>query len=570
MSDESMRASAVSYPKEALLRAVLAVAEERGKVVPEGMTFELERPKHEGQGDRAASAAMQLSKVFAVPPRELAAWIAELLEGDESGFFDKVEIAGPGFINFFLSKKWFASVADEVLLLQDRYGAVNLGGGRKVQVEFVSANPTGPLHIGHGRGAAVGDVVANLLAFTGWKVEREYYINDAGLQMNLLGSSTQARYFELAGRPELAPFPENGYKGAYITELARAALKEEGDRFLAMSLSESLPWFKRYAGETILGQIKEDLRRFGVRFDVWFSEATLYERDLVRQAMEDLKKRDFAFETDGALWFKTTDFEDDKDRVLIRNTGAPTYFASDIAYHRDKFVTRGFDRVIDVWGADHHGYIPRMKAGVEAIGKSADDLDVLLIQLVNLMRDGHPVAMSTRSGEFVMLKEVLDEVGVDATRFFFLMRRSDSPLDFDLELAKKQGSDNPVYYVQYAHARICSILREWEARGGDMSRLGPDGPIPANLFEDEAARALADCLALFPREVENASRDLAPQMLTAYAGLLAGAFHSFYNTNRILGEPEAVELGRLSVANAVRIVLRICLRLLGVSAPERM
>ena len=571
MRDESMRASVVSYPREALLRAVRAVAEEGGKSVPEGMAFDLERPRHGGQGDRASSAAMQLAKAFSTPPRALASRIVELLNQDESGFFDHVEIAGPGFVNFFLSKKWFASVAEEVLSSKETYGSTDLGGGRKVQVEFVSANPTGPLHIGHGRGAAVGDVVANILAFTGWKVEREYYVNDAGLQMDVLGRSTQARYFELAGCPERVPFPENGYKGAYITDLARAALEKEGERFLALPLSESLSWFKRYAGDTILAQIKEDLLHFGIRFDVWFSEASLYERDWVRQAMEDLKKRDYAFEADGALWFKTTDFEDDKDRVLIRNNGAPTYFASDIAYHRDKFITRGFDRVIDVWGADHHGYIPRMKAGVEAIGKSADDLDVLLIQLVNLMRDGHPVAMSTRSGEFVMLKEVLDEVGVDATRFFFLMRRSDSPLDFDLELAKKQGSDNPVYYVQYAHARICSILREWEARGGDMSRLGPDGPsIPANLFEDEAARALADCLALFPREVENASRDLAPQMLTAYAGLLAGAFHSFYNTNRILGEPEAVELGRLSVANAVRIVLRTCLKLLGVSAPERM
>ncbi len=571
MSDESMRASAVSYPKEALLRAVLAIAEERGKVVPEGMAFELERPRHEGQGDRAASAAMQLSKVFSMPPRELAARIVERLNEDGSGFFDKIEVAGPGFVNFFLSKKWFAAVADEVLSLRDGYGATDLGGGRRVQVEFVSANPTGPLHIGHGRGAAVGDVVANILAFTGWRVEREYYINDAGLQMDILGRSTQARYFELAGRSERVPFPENGYKGAYITELARAALEREGERFLAMPPSESLPWFKRYAGDTILGQIKEDLRRFGVRFDVWFSEASLYERDLVRQAMEDLKGRDYAFESDGALWFKTTDFEDDKDRVLIRANGAPTYFASDIAYHRDKFVARGFDRVIDVWGADHHGYIPRMKAGVEAIGKSADDLDILLIQLVNLMRDGHPVAMSTRSGEFVTLEEVLEEVGVDATRFFFLMRRSDSQLDFDLDLAKRQSSDNPVYYVQYAHARICSIVREWEARGGSADRLVSDGPaVPERLFEDEAARGLADCLALFPREVESASRDLAPQMLTAYAGLLAGAFHSFYNTNRILGEPEEVELGRLKVANAVRIVLRTCLGLLGVSAPERM
>ena len=532
MSDELMRGSAVSYPREALLRAVRSVAEELGKPVPEGTAFELERPRHEGQGDRSASAAMQLSKAFSMPPRTLADRIVARLSEDGSGFFDKIEVAGPGFVNFFLSKKWFASVADEVLSRGDRYGSLDLGGGRKVQVEFVSANPTGPLHIGHGRGAAVGDVVAGILAFTGWNVEREYYINDAGLQMEILGRSAQARYFELAGRPELAPFPENGYKGAYIRDLARTVLEQEGERFLAEPLSESLPWFKRYAGGVILGRIKEDLGRFGVRFDVWFSEATLYEKDLVRQAMEDLKRRDFAFESDGALWFKTTDFEDDKDRVLIRKSGVPTYFASDIAYHRDKFVTRGFDRVIDVWGADHHGYIPRMKAGVEAIGKSADDLDVLLIQLVNLMRDGRPVAMSTRSGEFVTLEEVLDEVGVDATRFFFLTRRSDSQLDFDLDLAKKQSSDNPVYYVQYAHARICSVVREWTARGGSADRLGSDGvPIPESLFEGEAARGLADCLALFPREVE---------------------------------------LGRLKLANAVRIVLHTCLSLLGVSAPERM
>ena len=570
MSGESIRASAVSYPKEALFRAVRTIAEERGRTVPEGMAFELERPRHEGQGDRAASAAMQLSKAFSMPPRELAARIVGLLAEDDSGFFDKVEVAGPGFINFFLSKKWFASVTGEVLAAGEGYGAADLGNGRKVQVEFVSANPTGPLHIGHGRGAAVGDVVANILAFTGWKVEREYYINDAGLQMDILGRSTQARYFELAGRSGLAPFPENGYKGAYITDLARAALEGEGDRFLAVPPAESLSWFKRYAGDAILNQIQEDLRRFGVRFDVWFSEASLYERDLVRQAMDDLRERGYAFDADGALWFKTTDFEDDKDRVLIRANGAPTYFASDIAYHRDKFVTRGFDRVVDVWGADHHGYIPRMKAGVEAVGKDPENFDVLLIQLVNLMRDGHPVAMSTRSGEFVTLQEVLDEVGVDATRFFFLTRRSDSQLDFDLELAKRQSSDNPVYYVQYAHARICSIVREWAARGGSADRLCGGAPVPEHLFENAEARGLADCLALFPREVENASRDLAPQMLTAYAGLLAGTFHSFYNTNRILGEPEEVQLGRLKLADAVRIVLRSCLSLLGVSAPERM
>ena len=558
---------------EALRDAVASVAAERGRELPEGISYALERPKHEGQGDRASNVAMQLAKTLGMSPRDIASKVVSLLAesrgGLVEGLIDKLEVAGPGFINFFLSKKWFAAAVADVLAQGERYGAVDLGRGRRVQVEFVSANPTGPLHIGHGRGAAVGDVAARILDFTGWKVEREYYVNDAGLQMETLGRSTQARYFELAGRAELAPFPENGYKGEYLIDLARKIREQEGDRFLSLPTEESLPWFKKYAGDVILNGIREDLEQFGVTFDVWFSEASLYERDLVRVAMEDLKARGYAFEAEGALWFRSTDFGDDKDRVLIRNNGVPTYFASDIAYHYNKFVTRGFDRVIDVWGADHHGYVPRVKAGIGAIGKDPDDFDVLLIQLVNLIRDGRPVTMSTRAGEFVELRSVLDEVGVDATRFFFLTRRSDSPLDFDLGLAKRQSSDNPVYYVQYAHARISSVLREWEARGGDRGGLRA-GPIPETLFDDGDARALADALALFPREVEGASQDLAPQMLTAYALALAGSFHSFYNTNRILGEAPEVELGRLRLAEASRMVLASCLGLLGVGAPERM
>ena len=553
----------------ALEASVAKAAAECGKELPKGLSFELERPKHEGQGDRASSVAMQLARSFSMPPREIASKIAAHLKEAAAGLVEKVEVAGPGFINLFLAPKWFSVAASDVLAQGERYGALDLGQGRKVQVEFVSANPTGPLHIGHGRGAAVGDVVARILSFTGWNVEREYYVNDAGLQIETLGRSTQARYFEICGRGELAPFPENGYKGDYLFDLARRIREEEGDRFLSQPIEESLPWFKKYAAGIILNGIKEDLARFGVVFDNWFSEATLYEHDKVRVAMEDLKARGYAFESERALWFRSTDFGDDKDRVLIRNNGVPTYFASDVAYHHDKFVGRGFSRVIDVWGADHHGYIPRMKAAITAIGKNPDDFDVLLIQLVNLLRDGQPVAMSTRSGEFVELSAVLDEVGVDATRFFFLTRRSDSQLDFDLALAKKQSSDNPVYYVQYAHARISSILREWEGRGGDAARLR-NGDIPETLFENKDARALIDALAEFPREVEAASRDLAPQVLTGYALSLAGIFHSFYNTNRILGEAPEVELGRLKLAEAARAVLASCLGLLGVSAPERM
>jgi arginyl-tRNA synthetase len=509
---------------------------------------------------------MQMAKPLGLSPRELATEVVALLADDESGTIDKVEVAGPGFINFFLSKNWLKNVVTEILKAGDAYGSSNLGAGRRVQVEFVSANPTGPLHIGHGRGAAVGDALANLLTFTGWKVEREYYINDAGLQMEILGRSTQARYFELHNRSEAAPFPENGYKGDYIYDLARDVITLEKDRFLSMPLGESLPWFKKFAGDAILEGIKKDLNDFGVHFDVWFSESSLYSRNLVSEAMEHLKRRDYAFEADGAVWFKASDFEDEKDRVLIRNNGAPTYFASDIAYHKEKF-DRGFDRVIDIWGADHHGYVPRMKAGVEAIGRKPEDLDVLLIQFVNLVRDGAQVPMSTRSGQFVPLRDVMDEVGIDATRYFFLTRRSDSQLDFDLELAKRASNDNPVYYVQYAHARICSIMREMRDRGLELPDAGGLSP---ELFEGEETRRLVNCLAVFPQEMENASKELAPHAITNYAFNLAGCFHSFYNTNRILGEAAPIEAGRLLLASAVRRVLFRCLSLIGVSAPETM
>ena len=555
----------------ALRSAALRTAEACGKELPAALSFELERPRRADQGDRASNVAMQLARAFSMPPRDIAARIAGSLQEGCQDLLDRVEVAGPGFINLFLSHKWFAEAASQVLQQGERYGAVDLGQGRRVQVEFVSANPTGPLHIGHGRGAAVGDAVARILSFTGWNVEREYYLNDAGLQIETLGRSTQARYFEVCGRSELAPLPEDGYKGDYLLDLAEWIRKEEGDRFLATPLAESLPWFERYAADHILAGIREDLERFGVLFDSWFSEASLYERDLVSHAMEDLKKRGYAFESDGALWFKSTAFADDKDRVLIRSNGVPTYFASDVAYHHDKFVRRGFDRVIDVWGADHHGYVPRMNAAVKAMGRAPDDFKALLIQLVALKRDGKIVSMSTRAGEFVTLRSVLDEVGVDATRFFFLMRRSDSQLDFDLDLAKKQSSDNPVYYLQYAHARISSLLREWEGRGGDVAVLRRDGtPLPDLLFDNREAQALAETLATFPVEMAGASADLAPHVVTAYALNLAGAFHSFYNTNRILGESTEVERGRLRLAEAVRIVLATCLGLLGVSAPERM
>lgn len=544
--------------------ALRNVATEK-KISPSGLpAIVFEKPKKENQGDFSTNCAMQLSRYFGEKPLFLAEKIVAGISSDP--YLERVEVAGPGFINFFLSPKWMGEVLRDILAQGRAYGASNLGGGKKVQVEFVSANPTGPLHVGHGRGAAVGDIISNILKFTGWDVEREYYINDAGLQMDILGRSTQARYFELAGIPEKAPFPEDGYKGDYIYDIARTVLEQEGDRFLSLPLEESHPFFKTFAADSILATIKKDMEDFGVRFNVWFSEKSLYERDLVPSAMEILKNRGYAFENDGALWFKSTDFTDEKDRVLIRSNGVPTYFASDITYHKEKF-DRGFQRLIDIWGADHHGYVPRMKAGVEALGRNAEDLDVLLIQFVNLLRNGQQVPMSTRSGQFISLRDVFDEVGVDATRYFFVMRRSDSHLDFDLELAKQVSNDNPVYYVQYAHARICSVLRESDVRGVTF-------PKPEELrddpFRSDEEKTLLSRLGDFPKEVEKASKDLAPHILVNYVSGLAGDFHSFYNAHRVLGEEEPVMKARLLLVKAAGTVIASVLALLGVGAPERM
>ena len=560
MIDMNGENTAVVNLNEALNNAVKALG------VSDMPAF-FERPKHEGHGDRAANIAMRLAKPLKAKPRDIAEKIAEALKNCE--VITKTEIAGPGFLNVFLSGKFYAQAVSDVLIQGSAYGAVDTGKNRRVQVEFVSANPTGPLHIGHGRGAAVGDSVARILKFTGWDVQREYYVNDSGLQIETLGRSTRARYLEILGHE--SDFPENGYKGAYIYDLAREVIDAEGEKFVDAPDAESLEYFKTYAAQRIMNGIKSDLEEFRVSFDEFFPEGYLHKNGLVKSAMEELKSSGYAYEQDGALWFRTEDtFGDDKDRVLIRANGIPTYYASDIAYHRNKFITRNFGRVIDVWGADHHGYIARMKAAVKAMGRNPDDFIVLLIQLVNLLRDGKIVTMSTRAGEFITLRDVLDEAGVDATRFFFLMRRSDSQLDFDLDLAKKQGSDNPVYFVQYALARISGILREFVNRGGKLEALNPEN-IPPEIFGNKDARDLADCLAGYPDAVREASNDLAPQALTGYVLNLAGVFHSFYNTNRILDEPdENIRIGRLNIARAVKNVIASCLELLGVSAPERM
>ena len=520
-----------------------------------------EKPKYEGHGDRAASIAMKLAKTLKSNPRDIAKKISDNLHSE---YINKIEIAGAGFINVFLNEKFYADSVIDILKQGKNYGSVNLGNNKKVQVEFVSANPTGPLHIGHGRGAAVGDSVARILEFTGWNVQREYYVNDSGLQIETLGRSTQARYFEILNKASECPFPENGYKGKYLYDIAQEIINIEGDKFLNEPLNNSLDYFKKYASEKIMSGIKTDLEKFRVSFDNFFPEKFLHENNLVNSAMNDLKANGYAYEKDGALWFKTEDtIGDDKDRVLIRANGVPTYFASDIAYHKNKFVTRNFERVIDVWGADHHGYIARVKAAIKAMGKNPDDFEVLLIQLVNLLRNGQSVNMSTRSGEFVELREVLDETGTDAARFFFMTRRSDTPLDFDLELAKKRSNENPVYYVQYAHARISGVMREFEKLG---KKLDDNYEISSKIFADKNTRELADILTFYPDVISEASNDLSPHLLTGYVLNLAGAFHAFYNTNRIIDDPD----GKIYLAMSVRNVISSCLNLLGVEAPERM
>ncbi|HPJ25001.1 MAG TPA: arginine--tRNA ligase [Synergistaceae bacterium] len=549
-----------------IAEALRGLAEERGlsgEDLPEAF---LERPRREGQGDWATNVAMQGTKIFREPPRKVAEALVRRIPTGTSSGIDKIEIAGPGFINFFLSSEWGHQVLSRILEEGENYGRCDLGQGRKVQVEFVSANPTGPLHVGHGRGAAVGDVTASLLEYAGWQVEREYYINDAGLQMEILGRSTQARYFEIGGNPEGAPFPENGYKGDYIYDLAREVMEEKGEAFLSLPLEESLEYFTAFAAGKVLDTIKRDLEQFGVRFDVWFSEKSLYEKDMVPSMIEHLKGRDYAYDKEGAVWFRSTAFGDEKDRVLIRSNGVPTYFASDIAYHKNKY-DRGFDLVINVWGADHHGYVPRMKSAVEALGRNPEDLQIMLIQFVNLLRGGEPVAMSTRSGQFETLEDVLREVGVDATRYFFLMRRCDSHLDFDLELAKTASRDNPVYYVQYAHARICSIFREARERGVELPSLEE---CDLHLLSSSEEQNLIKQLGLFPEEVAKAAREFEPHRVVFYLYDLACAFHTFYNAHHILGETEELRKARLLLCRGVQRVLQNALGIVRIGAPEQM
>ncbi|MDR0764666.1 MAG: arginine--tRNA ligase [Synergistaceae bacterium] len=560
----------MSADKEKIASAVRVAlkseAVKSGVSLPPDFDILMERPKIASRGEWATNAAMKFSKQFGLAPMELAGRLAASVSVDKSGIIEEVEAVAPGFLNFTLARDWVGEAIKTAVKMGEAYGSNDLGRGRRVQVEFVSANPTGPIHLGHGRGGVVGDVLASILAFSGWEVEREYYVNDAGLQMENLGHSTRSRYFALYGREDEAPFPEGGYPGDYIDGIARVISREYGDSLLSRPIGETIPIFRDRTRESVLGMIKRDLSDFGINFDVWFSEKSLYDDDLAERTIDLLKKNGYAYESDGAVWFKATAFGDDKDRVMIRNNGVPTYFTSDTAYLLNKYE-RKFDFLIYIWGADHHGYVPRIRSVNKALGKKDDGIEFLLIQFVSLLRDGEPVSMSKRAGTFVTLREVMDEVGRDAARFSFVNRKCDSHLEFDLEVAKRTSSENPVYYVQYAHARISGILREAALRGIAL----PDvEDVDLGLLSDPCEIRLAKEISRFPEEVERASSALEPHRVAFYASSLAEAFHSFYNSLKVLGESPDLMNARLTLAEASRVTISNALRLLGVSAPEKM
>lgn len=525
--------------------------------------IEVESPKENAHGDYATNMAMILASILKTSPRTIATRIIENIE-DGDNILEKVEIAGPGFINFFIKDNVWATLLQEVDEKNDRFGESEIGKGKRVQVEFVSANPTGPLHIGHARGAVIGDVVANILQASGYSVSREYYINDAGNQMNNLGRSVLYRYRQLLG--EDTDYPDECYQGQYINELADEIIKKDGNRHQVKPEEELISFFTDYAAGSILEEIKNDLEAFGVVFDCFFSERELYKDDGVETLLRELQEKGYIYREGNTLWFRTTDFGDEKDRVVVRENGEPTYFAADIAYHKNKYE-RNFDTVIDVWGADHHGYVPRMYAGIQALGKNKEALDVILVQLVNLLRGGKPVAMSTRAGEFVTLREVVDEVGKDASRYNFLLRRSNSHLDFDLELVKEQSNENPVYYVQYAHARICSIMRTAVERGYKIPGFHDVNPGLLSLPEEFN---IIKAIDRFPELIEGSAKAHEPHRITFYINDLASAFHSYYNKNRVISDDKELTNARLFLVKCIGIILRNALHLLGVSAPERM
>lgn len=564
---------------ESVLYQALKAAVEAGELpLNEIPQPSLERPREEGHGDWACTIAMRLAKAAHMNPRAIAQAIVNHLP--ENNLVESFEIAGPGFINLTLTNASFQAVVSEARQQGSDFGKSELSEPCKVNLEYVSANPTGPMHVGHGRWAALGDAIARVMRHAGYSVDEEFYINDQGNQMNVFGNSVVVRYQQLLGQD--VEMPEACYGGAYIKDIAQAIIDTDGDKWLDADEDERLVNFRERGYAMMLDSVKNTLSTFGNNFDTWFSERSLFVADengetKQQRAFDVMNEKGLLFEAEGATFFRSTDYGDDKDRVLVKANGDLTYFMSDVAYHYDK-MQRGYDHLIDIWGADHHGYIQRCKAMMAAWGYP-DALEVVLGQLVNLLRDGEPVRMSKRTGEMVTFQELIDEVGVDATRYLMLSKSADQAIDFDIEVAKKQDSSNPVYYVQYAHARICSILRKaGEARGMNVesagieeivAELGLDG-IDLSPLAHESELALMRKMADFSDLVSGAARDRAPFRLTHYAQELAGLFHSFYGNCHVLGEEECVEKARLALVDSARIVLALSLDLLGVSAPERM
>jgi len=531
--------------------------------------FYIEVPQDKEHGDFAANIAMVLARQAKMPPRKIGEVIAERLSKDL--LIKKVEVAGPGFINFYLAPTWANEVVFDVLKNGAQYGRLNGQNRKKVQVEFVSANPTGPMHMGNARGAALGDALASVLEMAGYDVTREFYINDAGNQIENFGLSLEARYLELLGKQ--GEIPEGGYHGEDIKEHMKELIEQEGDRFLYMDSPSRRAYFIDYALKKNIRRMKTDLENFGVHFDIWFSEQTLHNSGEVNEVIKLLTDKGYTYEKDGALWFKASKFGAVKDEVLIRANGLPTYFASDIAYHKNKF-DRGFDLIIDIWGADHHGHIARMKGALKALGYDPDKLTVIIMQLVRLYRNGQIARMSKRTGRAVTLADIVEEVGKDAARFFFNLRSADTHLDFDLDLAIKQSDDNPVYYVQYAHARISSILRQAHEQGINIPDIKDltleEFQKYANLLVEDSEIDLIKKLADFPGEIKLAAGNLAPYRITVYSQELAATFHSFYNKCRVLTDDENLTAARLFLVIAAKQVIKNALLILGITAPDRM
>lgn len=541
--------------KNAVINAGLATEEQIPNII-------LETPKDKAHGDYATNTAMQLARVAKKAPRMIAEEIISHFDSSKASI-EKIEIAGPGFINFYMNNSYLTDLIPTVIEAGDTYGQTDAGKGQKIQVEFVSANPTGDLHLGHARGAAVGDSLCNILDKAGYEVSREYYINDAGNQIHNLAMSVEARYYQALGIDK--EMPEDGYHGKDIIGIGQKLAEQFGDEYTKKSDEERYEFFRQYGLEYEMEKLKTDLENFRVPFDVWYSETSLYKNGKIDEMLKTLRERGHIYDLDGATWFRSTAFGDDKDRVLIKNDGSYTYLTPDIAYHNDKFE-RGFDKLINVWGADHHGYIPRMKAAMEALGYNPDNLEVEIIQLVHLYKNGEKMKMSKRTGKAVTMRELIEEVGLDGVRYFFAMRSADTHLDFDLDLAVSQSNENPVYYAQYAHARISSILRQ-----GEEQEFTVEKDASFNLIKAEKEIEVLKKIGDFPAVIAEAAEKRIPHRITNYINDLASTFHSFYNAEKVL-DKENIELtkARLALIKAVQITMKNALALIGVSAPEKM